>query len=62
MSVVFFTAVWIQPGEMDYNWEAVSASGPILPSLLDDVLQPSGESQGWPQEQGQRGPKPSAPQ
>ncbi len=40
-----FTAVWIQPGEIDFNWAAASPSGPILPPLLADVQQPPGESQ-----------------
>lgn len=49
--VFLFSTVWIQPGEVDCNWEAARLPGPILPPLLADVQQPSGEPQG--QSQGQ---------
>lgn len=62
LNFLIFNVVWIQPGEMDFNWAAARPSSPILPPLLADVQQPSGESQDKSQEQRHVDPEPSTPQ
>lgn len=62
LSCLFFSEVWIQPGEMDFDRAAASLPGPVLPPLLADVQQPSGKSQGQPQVHRLAGLEPQAPQ